>query len=344
MPYTVHDTPTIRATIDHDVARVTAVVRAGDAHLRSLVLTGGFARGEGAVLNGSPQNDYDFVAVRGVGKPSVPYRRMQRHLERELGLHIDLAPVPAWRLPFVARSIFWYETAHRGQVVWGDDVLGRIRLRGPADIARTEAMRLVVNRAAGLLLATGMPDPHARRIQAAKALLAAADARLLAAGVFAPSQLERQGEWQRLRAEGREPAGAAPHRAWTEWAFHYKVDPASAPYADAQLAWAAARRSLLAAVPVALRHAGLPDLAAYARQDGLADHAVYVARAPSVPRAPRFLVNPTGRVRLATLQLLETCENGEVTKQAARQCLGRPAERGDDPLAVLTALRAATLQ
>src|SRR5687768_12529079 len=180
MPYTVRDTPAIVARVERDLKRVIDTVRSADPGLRSLVLTGGFARGEGAVLNDTPQNDYDFVAIRGLRRPRVAYAKLQERLEAELGIHIDLAPVAAWRLRLVSRSVFWYETRHRGRVLWGEDLLPRIRIRSHDDLDRAEALRLLVNRAAGLLLVTDSPDDHARRIQAAKGLLAAMDAHLFA--------------------------------------------------------------------------------------------------------------------------------------------------------------------
>jgi predicted nucleotidyltransferase len=346
MAYTVRDTPDVVRRIDGDLARVVAAVRAADPRLRSLVLTGGFARGEGTVLRGAPQNDYDFVAIRSTSRPSPAYARLQGELEAELGLHIDLAPIAAWRLPFVARSIFWYETAVRGRVLWGDNLLGRIGVRGPAQLDRAEGLRLLVNRSAGLLLVTPSPDAHAHRIQAAKALLAAMDATLLAAGAFAPTQVERWQALERLREEGREPRTLAPHRRWLAWAFAFKVDPATAPPADHREAWSAARKAVLQAVPVALAHAGLSSLQQYARRDGLVDRAVFLQRSAALPEARRLAAHPTARLRVATLRLLASSPHGRLEDDDARRALRalvRPEPRRD-PVALLDGLRRATLQ
>lgn len=346
MPYTVRDTPDVVRRIDGDLAKVEAAVRAADPRLRSLVLTGGFARGEGTVLRGVPQNDYDFVAIRSTARPSAAYPRLQKELEAELGLHIDLAPIATWRLPYVSRSIFWYETAVRGRVVWGEDLLGRIGVRSPGELDRAEGLRLLTNRAAGLLLVTPSTDPHAHRIQAAKALLAALDATLLAAGAFAPTQVERWQALERLRDEGREPRSLAPHRRWLSWAFSFKVDPGNAPAADHREAWGAARKAILQAVPVALAHAGLSSLQQYARRDSLVDRAVFLRRSASLPEARRFAAHPTARLRVATLRLLADSPHGHIDDEAARRTLSRladPASRRD-PVELLDALRRATLQ
>lgn len=346
--YTVRDTPEDVARIEADLATVQRTVRAADPALRGLVLTGGFARGEGGMLDGRPQNDYDFVAFRGVGRSKVPYPELARGLEERLGLHVDLAPVAAWRIPWLAPSIFWYETALRGRTLTGEDLLPRIRVRSPAALDRAEGLRLLVNRAAGLLLVTDDKDPHAHCIQASKGLLAALDAHLLAAGAFAPSQVER---WERLR--GLREAGGAPEpiervRGWMEWAFRFKVDPGHAPEVDAADAWAAARQALLDAVPVALAHARLPGLDAYARREGpvggLVDRAVYWQRSANLPSARRMATHPTGRVRVATLRLLEDTPDGRVRPERAQAAFAPLARSADEPLRLLDGLRKATLQ
>ncbi|HEX2065583.1 MAG TPA: nucleotidyltransferase domain-containing protein, partial [Candidatus Thermoplasmatota archaeon] len=168
MPYSRHDTPEVVRRIEADLQAVTSSLRKADPHVRALVLTGGFARGEGTVLAGEPQNDYDFVALRGVGPPRVPYEALRHRLEARLGLHVDLAPVPVWRLRWTAPSIFWYETALRGRTLWGEELLHKVPTRTPQAIHPGEGLRLLVNRAAGLLLCTEERDAHKVRIQAAK--------------------------------------------------------------------------------------------------------------------------------------------------------------------------------
>ena len=59
----------------------------------------------------------------------VPYDELRRRLQRDLGLHVDLAAVSSWRIPFLASSIFWYETALKGRVLWGVPLLHRIPVR-----------------------------------------------------------------------------------------------------------------------------------------------------------------------------------------------------------------------
>jgi len=341
--YTVRDTPAVVARIDADLRRVADTVRRGDPRLCALVLTGAFARGEGAVSGGRPQNDYDFVALRGLGRPSVPYERMRETLEEELRIHVDLQPVWGLRLRWAAPSIFWYETALRGRVVWGDgDALKPIRVRDARELHPAEGLRLLVNRAAGLLLSKGSSDTELLRIQAAKGMLAALDAQLLALGEFAPSQTERWAIYRSRWSAGCHRAVRGDPAAYA-WAYRYKVDPDRAPPRHPREAWDLAARTILAAIPAALAHARLSSLDAYARRDGLLDHLYYYKGAREVPGARRLLLHPTGRVRVATLRLLEEAVGG-TAGASARQDLARFAPVPQDPVSLLAALRRATLQ
>jgi hypothetical protein len=342
--YTINDSPEVVERIETDLATIVDRVREADPHLRSLILTGGFARGEGTVVDGAPQNDYDLVGIRGLGSPQRPYEDVRGELEDEIGLHIDLARVPSWRLRWVPASIFWYETRHRGRCLWGEDLLGRIPIEDREDLAPSEGLRLLVNRAAGLLLVTRANDDHAHRIQAAKGLLAALDAHLFALGAFPPSQTERWDRFRSLRADDAVPAVLDRHTDWLRWALGFKVDPEGVDARDGLEAWRAAARAILDAVPVSLDHAGYDSLEDYETSDGLIDHLHFFRHAGAIPQAPRLMRHPTGRVRTATLRLLEASQDGLVRHEDARECLGSIAEVDGQPLELLDDLRDATLQ
>lgn len=343
MPYTVRDTPDILARIDRDLQQVTQVVRRGDPGLRSLILTGGFARGEGTTIDGEPQNDYDLVAVRGRGRPKEPYDAMRRRLEERLGLHMDLCAVPSWRLPWVPPSIFWYETQRRGRVLWGAPVLDAMRPIEVADIDPREGLRLLVNRAAGLLLSTDDRMGWDRNIQSAKALLAACDVRLLALGTFPPTHLERREVWDRSPVAGTDRMDEAATRAWVGWAHDHKMQPERHPPDDPHMAWQAAARAILDAVPVALANAGYATLDEYARDERTVEWLMYQRNVHQVDGGRRLVAHPTGRIRHATLRLLEHALDGQI--QGPGQRLLQPMVRqSDDALRSLDQLRHATLQ
>ncbi len=341
--YTIADTPHIKERIDGDMARIVKTVRAADPAVCSIILTGGFARGEGAVLNGVPQNDYDIVATRRLSLVRPDYGALRKRLDAQLGVEVDIAPVAELRLPWARRSIFWYETALRGRVVWGKDVLPRLPVRTAQQLARTEPLRLLVNRAAGLLLATTEKDAARRRIQASKAILAALDVHLLCAGRFAPSQRERWAAFHAWRVVAGTPQ-LEPWYDWFSWAYRCKVDPGRAREPVGDDPWQMARRLLLDAVPLALRHAGLATLDAYARRDHFLDALVYARRSGAIPGAKRFQLHPTARLRVATLRILEQTPTGAVEPELAGALLSGLAAPTRPPLQTLAALRGATLQ
>lgn len=304
----MHDDPELRRRIQGDLDAITAVVRDGDPHLKALVLTGGFARGEGTAIDGQPQNDYDLVAVRDLGR-SRPYTELAQEAADRTGLHVDLAPVWQGRLPWLPPSIFWYETAARGRVLWGDAaVLRRVGIRDARNIAPREGVRLLANRAAGLLLYRDA-SPREKRIQACKALLAALDVHLLARGDYRPTHRERWLAYHERRNSGDRPATVEKHRDALAWAYRFKTWPADAPPRDADTLWEAAADAVLDAIPAALRHAGLPDVAAAGRLDTWPERVYYWLRAPSI-HARRWVLHPSSRVRVGTLQLLQAQRNG----------------------------------
>jgi hypothetical protein len=339
--FTLRDTEEQRERVAHDMDTAVQRVRAADPHLRALVLTGGFARGEGAMLGGAPQNDYDFVAVRDAVRGRAGYEPLRHALERELGLHVDLRPVWAPRLRHVRATIFWYETAQRGRVLWGDgSVLERIPVRSADELLPTEGLRLLVNRAAGLLLAE-QGDAHLLRIQASKGLLAALDAHLLALRAFAPSQRERWAAFEDLLDARSAPPALARRVEALAWAFTFKVEPERAPPRDARAAWRDAAQAILGAVPVALAHARLPSVEAYARRDAWLDNLDYRLRAGSVPGARRWALHATGRVRAATLAMLAGRLAGTDASQELRSLAPRSRLA---PPELLAGLRAVTSQ
>ncbi len=340
--YTRHDTPAIVARIDADLKTIVEAVRQGDSHACAIVLTGGFARGEGSVLDGQPQNDYDLIVAHEFGRPQTPYPQIIAELEAKLGLHIDLARVARARLPYVAPTVFWYETALRGRVIWGEDVLRLIPARPAAKIRRNEALRLLVNRAAGLLLFMD-GSPAERRLQASKALLAVLDARMLTQGVFPPSQTERWLAFQAAHRRGEVGSALDAMEGWLAWAYTYKTDPTTVQGLDADTVWRVAATAIIEAVPVALAHAGLPSLEAYARHDGWVSKLHFVRNAGKEHGFRRFARHPTGTLRMATIHLLEAALRGDGLE---RQELDRLVVADDQrsSLELLEALRGTALQ
>jgi hypothetical protein len=128
------------------------------------------------------------------------------------------------------------------------------------------------------------------------------------------------------------------------WAYRFKTDPSTVGHRSSVDAWMGARRLLLHAIPAALAHAGLPSLDDYARHDSLLDRATYAWRARRVPEARRWVLDPTGRVRVGTLRLLQATEDMQVDPDVAARCFAGVARFGAEPLRSLEAMRQATRQ
>lgn len=277
--FTEHDTPDVRARIGADLARIAQRVEEGDPWLVALVLTGGFSRGEGTFRDGAPVNDYDLVAVRSRPGGGDRARVLGERLTREIGLEVDLLPVWRARLPHVGRKLFWLDLKLGGRIIAGDAaVLDALPAFGPAALDPRESARLLGNRAAGLLLALPAPgeapDPRQTALQSAKAVLAAMDASLLHAGLYAPTLRERLG-----MSKGHE------HAATFARAVEWKLAGGD----SAPVAWSEARDALL-------------DAVARTRAEGHADG--WTERAFHLLRARRLRASPSREIRRAAWDLL----------------------------------------
>lgn len=281
-PFTSRDTPELRSRVRRDLERVWRDVRAADPAAQTLVLTGGFSRGEGSAIGARPLNDYDLVVVRRKPFPLARsvYPLLRARLTEALGLHVDLHAVSLARLPFLGPKVFWFDAKHGGREVAGArGVLARVP---GARIAPAEAARLLANRAVGLLEALpgprGVADATFARQQAAKGALAAADAELVLAGRYHHLYAERLSRTERLAKEREVARGLL---AEARWATAFKLDPSGPAGArEPGDAWEAARSVLLATARSALPRAGWGSLADYPRRApaSLVDAAVALSR------------------------------------------------------------------
>lgn len=279
-PFTEHDTPELRGRIESDLAHIARRAHASDPQLVSLVLTGGFSRGEGTTRYGSPVNDYDLLAIRSRPGNGARYRTLATKLSEELGIEVDMLPVWKARLPHVSRKLFWLDVRMGGRVVSGDPrALRRLRHFPAQDVSRAEVARLLGNRAAGMLLSLpgeGEPaDLHQRDLQATKAVLAAMDAILIHRGQYATKMRHRVALTQDHRDH-------ATFYAAVEW----KLGPAQLLPPNW---WEKARDTLLRAVD---------ETRARDARDGIVEHALHAVK------ARRLTYSPSQQVRRAAWDLL----------------------------------------
>jgi hypothetical protein len=132
--------------------------------LRSIVLTGSLARGEGTWIQAGRQTqlagDAEFLLVfndiKFVPKSEV-IQRLRANVEAELAqqhieAEIDLSPVEPRFLCCQRPHIFAYELVAHGKVVWGDtQILNLVPSFKPTDIPLEDGYRTLMNRMIELL-------------------------------------------------------------------------------------------------------------------------------------------------------------------------------------------------
>jgi hypothetical protein len=243
--------------------------------LVGLVLTGSFSRGEGTVLpvNGHLRvlGDIEFLVVVARLTDYRALRRRAADWGREasarvgapaVSVDIEFGPVEVGYLRHRARpSIFVYDLATHGKVVWGPpDLLGAIPAFGAERIPREDALHLVFNRTIEQLEAYDRLDGLAGEAlldvayQRVKLVLDLAGSALAFAGAHATSYAERPAAFARLLARtpglaARLPAGFESELAR---AARAKLDPSGEPLlppgdAGTQRAWL--RRRIVDGVP-----------------------------------------------------------------------------------------------
>jgi len=208
--FTISADPVVDAHIQRDLERVRSALLdlLGD-HIRSLVLVGGFGRGEGGIewIDGSPKvvNDYDFLIIVDSLLTKIRYRallsRLAKQLARSLGLRLlDLGVIPIQSLSTLPCTIYNYELREGHKVLYGDLGLQEcIPCYDPQDIPLLEGTRLLFNRGGGLVLSlfqcsTMDRDEQLVRdcaIEHQKAILAMGDCVLLLQGQYHYSYAER---------------------------------------------------------------------------------------------------------------------------------------------------------
>lgn len=210
--YTLDGSEELEARIARQLERCAeaALEAVGPESLHALVLGGGYGKGEGAVRHGEDgdhcYNDFDlFVIVPAMG------RRRRRHVHRlleavghglgeDFGFDVDFGPpVQVDALPKLPYTQMWMELEAGHQVIWGpEDVLKALPPWDPSRPPLEEGTRLLLNRAAGLLLArrrlSEPLDEDGRSFvlrNVAKAWLAMGDSVLFARRCYHPGYVER---------------------------------------------------------------------------------------------------------------------------------------------------------
>ena len=194
--FVAREAPAVDALVADAVAKIGAEVEALHMpELAGVVLGGGYGRGEGGVFaeGGAERlsNDLDFFAVTVPGASSGALRAVAGALAPigqawtvRLGVDVDFVVRTPWRIKHDEARVMIQELV-RGHV----DVAGRpgaelfkdVVRRPPEDLPWGEAVRLLVNRGVGLVLARASADEAFAERNVNKCVLGAGDAVLITA-------------------------------------------------------------------------------------------------------------------------------------------------------------------
>lgn len=198
--YTMRPEDGIDADLEADFQLVISAVRDAGIKYDAFYLVGGFGRGEGSVEHDGARwravNDYDFFLVGDFGPQERAQRaQLGRELAPRVGVdYVDLGLFPRTALRSAGPSIQNYEFKYGSMRLDGADVLAEMPEFTPEQIPPYELVRLICNRAAGMLTAD-LPEhrncPHYRQNQITKALIAVGDTAAYLAGRYGPRYSDR---------------------------------------------------------------------------------------------------------------------------------------------------------
>lgn len=240
--------------------------------LAQIVLGGGYGRGEGGVLK-TPQgdrlyNDLDFFvfsdrADKGERRAiEAALKPVSERWEKKLGVAVDFSPVKNLSSLHRVGSTLMFQELRRGwKPVWGTAEFEKhFPELDAARLPASEAIRLLLNRGMGLVLAgeairkTGDADFIMRNLH--KSVLGGGDALLIVSGKYRWRGADRVEAFREYAAEhGLSPDFAGCYAD----AFRYKIEPVPRLPCDPPGMWRKCRRLYLEA---ARRVAGCPDTAA----------------------------------------------------------------------------------
>lgn len=174
-------------------------------NLKSIILLGGFGRGEGSVLIESgrviPLNDYDILLVTDNLIP--PYKLttiLSKELQKKLGIHLDIQIKKYSSIPLLPPLIMNYEIKYGSKVIWGEDVLKKIPNYKPTEIPLWDGVSLLFNRMNSLIYGWPLANDNKRFVigQSIKGLHACCESLLLLSGDYHYSYEERNKRFKEI--------------------------------------------------------------------------------------------------------------------------------------------------
>ena len=177
--YVAGDAPEVDQLVEASIKAIGAEIGAiGVPKLQGVVLGGGYGRGEGGVRGDALSNDLDFFAVTEEGASHAEIAAIGAALEpvsrrwtERLGVDVDFTVRTPWRLRHDQVRVMIQELLHGYFDVAGrkgPEMFRGIEARPPSAFPWSEAVRLLVNRGVGLLLAYERMESTTRNGQTAR--------------------------------------------------------------------------------------------------------------------------------------------------------------------------------
>jgi predicted nucleotidyltransferase len=348
------------ARIERDLRAISvALTSSMGSRLRSLLLVGSYARGDGGATANGAYNDFDLVAVvpRDDAALRAELARFGDEWTARLGVHVDVWPFEERKLTAIPPTLFWLDVSLGGvRVLAGDrSVDEHLHKIAPRDVPLSECGRLLANRAVGLAISnlegSGATDESLAR-HAHKAALACGDVRLLAADRYGPSLRTRLAELEHL--EDAPEIGPALVAAYREAViYRSRPDAWSPPEGKRVAAWYAEACEAIGEWHFGFEawRIGAPTSpAGFARFRGrLYDELPDVRAGGSLPAAIRatlkgkaplrpYVGHPRERLARAAVAIAYGLKDPEARAEAARLLGARPTATDDDLLRRLRAL------
>lgn len=242
--YTLSTSSGVDEIIAGHLSQIVEAVNSAIPDVKAIILTGGFGRGEGSIINENdhirPINDYDLFVV-GTQIERARLKELGKELARKVGIDcVDLGPISPEYITQLNLTMLTYDLKYGSRVLSGDPfVLDRLPRYASADIPLEEGLILLFNRIAGLLLglpSSVLPDltveGHDREFlinQVIKSLIAIGDWYLFMWQGYATSYATRH---YRFAALGR--AFGLPEQllGLVEMAYEFKLLPKYQAIAD----------------------------------------------------------------------------------------------------------------
>jgi predicted AlkP superfamily pyrophosphatase or phosphodiesterase len=155
--YTQALLPKADTVIEQHLQSIATEIKKVCPDMTALLLVGGFGRGEGGVYQDEagqirPINDFDLIAL-GTQIPQSNLKTIRQKLAKQIG--IDYVDIVAQKAPWpeVSPPLFYFDCSYGSQLLVGPpEVLAWLPKYAPAQIPLSEGVRLLLNRAAGLMI------------------------------------------------------------------------------------------------------------------------------------------------------------------------------------------------